>query len=215
MEQSSKVKSAMSLPSRRAEYAEATRLAIVSAARELFAQRGFTATKVDDIAALARVSPATVYAVAGGKQGLLHTLVNAWTEAPEVEDAYNEISACEDAGSVIATVASLTRRMRGDWGDVMRMVLATAPLDETAADSLQVATGRYRAGLSAAATRLAVLDALKPGIGVEEATDVLWFYFGYAGFFTLTDDNGWSPERSEGWLREMAGFALLRSGEPA
>src|ERR1700752_1747059 len=110
-------------PSRRAEYAEATRRAIVSAARELFAQQGFSATKVDDIAALARVAPATVYAVTGGKQGLLHTLVDEWTEAPEVGDAYREIAEVADARAVIATVASLTRRMRRDWGDVMRIVL--------------------------------------------------------------------------------------------
>jgi len=46
--------------SRRAEYAEATRRAIIAAARELFVERGYTATKVDQVAALARVSPATV-----------------------------------------------------------------------------------------------------------------------------------------------------------
>ena len=51
--------------SRREEYAEATRQAIVGAARRLFSERGYFATKVDDIAALARVAPATVYAVSG------------------------------------------------------------------------------------------------------------------------------------------------------
>jgi hypothetical protein len=40
--------------SRRAEYAEATRRAIIAAARELFAKRGYTATKVVEVAALAR-----------------------------------------------------------------------------------------------------------------------------------------------------------------
>src|SRR5216683_2194712 len=49
----------------------ATRQAIVGAARQLFSERGYFATKVDDVAALARVAPATVYAVSGGKQGLL------------------------------------------------------------------------------------------------------------------------------------------------
>jgi AcrR family transcriptional regulator len=52
--------------SRRAEYAEATRKAIADAARQLFCQRGYFATKVDDIANQARVAPATVYAVLGG-----------------------------------------------------------------------------------------------------------------------------------------------------
>src|SRR6185437_15359362 len=87
----------MGTVSRRAEYAEATRRAIIAAARELFVERGYTATKVDEVAALARVSPATVYAVAGGKQGLLHTLVDDWTQAPEVDEAYRAIEASDSA----------------------------------------------------------------------------------------------------------------------
>jgi hypothetical protein len=38
---------------------------------------------------------------------------------------------------------------------------------------------------------------------------MLWFYFGYASFFTLTDENGWSPERTEEWLRGTAARSLL------
>jgi AcrR family transcriptional regulator len=196
--------------SRRAEYAEATRRAIIAAARELFAQRGYVGTKVDDIAERARVAVATVYAVTGGKQGLLHTLVDEWTEAPEVGEAYRAIEDAEDAAALVSTVASLTRRMRRDWGDVMKIVLATAPLDEAAAENLRLGTDRYRAGLHAAAVRLAKLDGLKPGMTVDEATDLLWFFFGYASFFTLTEDNGWSPERSEQWLSELATRSLLK-----
>ena len=71
--------------SRREEYAETTRQAIVGAARRLFSERGYFATKVDDIAASARVAPATVYAVSGGKQGLLRTLMETVTTDPIVE----------------------------------------------------------------------------------------------------------------------------------
>ena len=59
--------------------------------------------------------------------------------------------------------------------------------------------------------RLADLGALKPGVSVDDANDMLWFFFGYSGFFTLMDDNGWSADRSEEWLREMAAMAVLRS----
>ena len=197
--------------SRRAEYAEATRRAILAAARELFVGRGYTATKVDEVAALARVSPATVYAVAGGKQGLLHTLVDDWTQAPEVDEAYRAIEASATADGVLDIVASTCRRMRCDWGDVMKIVLATAPVDETAAATLRTATERYRAGTLLAARRLAELGALKPGLSIDDANDMLWFYFGYSGFFTLMDDSGWSADRSEEWLRKMAAIAVLGS----
>jgi AcrR family transcriptional regulator len=69
---------------RRQDYAEATRQAIIDAARRLFAERGYFATKVDDIAAKARVAPATVYAVTGGKQNLLNILITAWATDPIV-----------------------------------------------------------------------------------------------------------------------------------
>ena len=197
--------------SRRAEYAEATRRAIIAAARELFAERGYTATKVDEVAALARVSPATVYAVAGGKQGLLHTLVDDWTQAPEVDEAYRAIEASDTAEGVLGLVAATCRQMRCDWGDVMKIVLATAPLDETAAATLRTATDRYRAGTLLAARRLADLGALKPGLRIDDANDMLWFYFGYSGFFTLMEDNAWSADRAEEWLREMAAIAVLGS----
>lgn len=41
---------------RRAEYAEQTRQAILEAARELFVEQGYFATKVDEIARTARVA---------------------------------------------------------------------------------------------------------------------------------------------------------------
>ena len=196
--------------SRRAEYAEATRRAIIAAARELFVERGYTATKVDEVAALARVSPATVYAVAGGKQGLLHTLVDDWTQAPEVDEAYRAIEASDTADGVLDTVASLTRRMRGDWGDVMRIVLATAPLERTRQRACELRR-TLSGGLRAAAVRLADFGALKPDMTIDDATDILWFYFGYSGFFTLMEDNAWSADRAEEWLREMAAIAVLGS----
>ena len=77
---------------RRQEYAQATRQAIVDAARKLFAERGYFATKVDDIAAEARVAPATVYAVPGGKQGLLSELITTWTTDPIVEATLSRIA---------------------------------------------------------------------------------------------------------------------------
>ena len=45
----------------------------MAAARQPLSEHGYFATKVDEIVALVRVAPATVYAVSGGKQGLLRT----------------------------------------------------------------------------------------------------------------------------------------------
>ena len=195
--------------SRREEYAEATRQAILDAARKLFAERGYFATKVDDIAAQARVSPATVYAVAGGKRGLLDALIRTWTTDPIVERNAAQIAATDDPVEIIRDVASGVREMREQWSDVIHLLLATAPHDSDVAGQLKSATGTYRAAFVPVAKRLAKLGALRSDINVPTAVDLLWFYFGYSSYFTLHDDNHWSYQRAEQWLADQACHTLL------
>ena len=61
-------------PGRRAEYAEATRAALVDAAAELFAQRGYGATSLDDVAAAVRVTKGAVYHHFKGKRDLFYAV---------------------------------------------------------------------------------------------------------------------------------------------
>ncbi|RDI44728.1 TetR/AcrR family transcriptional regulator [Nocardia mexicana] len=196
---------------RRAEYAEATRAAIIDAARRLYARQGYFATTVEEIAKQARVAPATVYAVGGGKQGLLRTLVDLWSEAPIVAEALERQSALTDPDEILRYVAGVVATMRQDYGDIMRVVLATAPNNPEAAEALHVATQRYRDAISTVATHVSEAGGLHPKMTTQRAADILWFYFGYAGFFTLVDDNGWTFEQAEHWLVEQATAALHRA----
>src|SRR3954469_575530 len=110
---------------RRADYAALTRQAILDAARRLYAENGFFATKVEDIAAEARVAPATVYAVGGGKHGLLQTLMEEWLNFPVIEATYQRLGTLDDGEAVLRATAGGTREVREKWGDVMRVALAT------------------------------------------------------------------------------------------
>jgi AcrR family transcriptional regulator len=197
--------------SRREEYAEATRQGIVEAARKLFSKCGYFSTRVDEIAALARVAPATVYAVSGGKHGLLRTLMDIWTTAPIVEATVRSIEKLDDPLAILELVAATCRSMREDSGDIIRVILNTAPHDSGVAETLAIATRRYRKALARIGQRLADLGALRNDMDLNQAVDVLWFYFGYSGLFTLVDDNRWSYERAEKWLRDQARCALLRN----
>ena len=197
--------------SRREEYAEATRRAIVAAARRLFSERGYFATKVDEIAALARVAPATVYAVSGGKQGLLRTLMETVTTDPIVESMIRRVAQLDDPLVILNLVAATVRSVREEAGDIMRVLLNTAPHDKAVSESLAIATTRYRKAFVPIAQRLMDLGALREGFDLDQTVDVLWFYFGYSGLFTLHDENGWSYERAERWLCNEASRALLRN----
>src|SRR5262245_758419 len=55
----------------RAAQAEATRRRVEDAALQLFAERGYEATTITEIAAAATVSPETIYGVFGAKRGIL------------------------------------------------------------------------------------------------------------------------------------------------
>lgn len=197
-------------PTRREEYAEATRKAIVDAARKLFRTNGFFGTKVEDIATEARVSPATIYAVAGGKQGLLQTLMDIGTSAPNIATPHEAIATTEDPIEIINRTSKGVRHVREAFGDIARVIIQTAPHDESAAETYAVAARRYREALSVAAHRLAELGALRDGLSTADATDILWFYFGFTGLDTLVIENGWECDRAEDWVAEQVRFALLR-----
>jgi AcrR family transcriptional regulator len=197
--------------SRRVEYAEATRQAIISAARKLFSERGYFSTKVDDIATLARVAPATVYAVSGGKQGLLQTLIETKIEDPMIETAIRTAVTMDDPAAIVSYTTKVCRIMRENYEDIIRVMITTAPHDQGAASTLAMATKSYREAFVPIAERLFNLGALHEGMDLNHAVDVFWIYLGYSGLFTLRDEIGWSYDRAERWLCEQTSRALLRT----
>jgi len=120
----------------------------------------------------------------------------------------------DDPTAVLRLVAATVRSMREEFGDVMRVLLNTAPHDQAVFDSLAIATTRYRSAFVPIARRLMDLGALREDLDLDEAVDVFWFYFGYSGLFTLHDENGWSYERAEQWLCREASRTLLRNCVP-
>ncbi|EXG82811.1 transcriptional regulator [Cryptosporangium arvum DSM 44712] len=195
--------------SRRAEYAQRTREAILDAARTLFVEKGYFGTKVDDIARAARVAPATVYAVGGGKHGLLRTLIESGTNSEDVPRILARITEAGDPGDLIRFVVRATREQFAQWSDLMRQVAAAAPQEPTVREIQEIAHAGMRHGLSVTAGRLATLGALRADVDVAKATDLLWLHLCNSAYFIRTDDLGWSLDESEAWLTEALSRALL------
>jgi len=207
-------KNVQKLPSstgRRQEYAEQTRQAVIEAARKLFSTKGYAQTKVDDIAALARVSPMTIYSGMGGKTGLLRILMELWTTAPGNDVALEDIRAQSDPKVVIDKVALIVRQLTERFSDIVYFMHDAAPNDPEVTANLAVATERYRASCTEAIKHLHKLRALRRGLSIQEGTDILWFFFGYWGYYTLHNENGWTYERAQSWLADAARQALLRN----
>ncbi|WP_233624816.1 TetR/AcrR family transcriptional regulator [Actinoplanes sp. ATCC 53533] len=199
---------------RRAEYAELTRRAILEAARDLFVERGYFATKIDDIARAARVAPATVYAVGGGKNGLIRTLIESGTAADDIPRILVRIESIAEPEELIRFIVHATRLKFAQWSGLMRQVVAAAPQEASVRESLRIAHESMRGGLNLTARRLAAMGALRPGMDVARATDVLWLHLCNAAYFVRTDDLGWSLDDSETWLNEALPFALLGHRAP-
>jgi AcrR family transcriptional regulator len=197
--------------SRREEYADQTRAAVIAAARQLFAENGFFQTRVEQIAKLSRVSPATVYAQCGGKQGLLRMLMDSWTQSQAVAQSYQESLAAADAGLVIQTLGGAYLEITKQWGDVIRVVIQVAPHDGESAAVLATAQKRHNHNLTAICRHLENIGALRDDVDARLATRIITYYYGVDGLLRAHDVFGWSLERSNQWLLAHASAAVLRS----
>jgi AcrR family transcriptional regulator len=198
--------SSASPPGRRQEYAAATRVAIIQAARELFARQGFFATKVEDIAARARVAPATVYTSVGGKHALLTVLMEQLANWQPREQTFEQIAHAPTSHEVLAALARGTRSTREEWADVQRIITETAPHDEAASIVHAERLKRYRAALDTVVDRLATLEG--PTFDRDRAAAILWFYFGPSSYLPLHEGFGWSYAETETWLLAQCEHAL-------
>ena len=196
---------------RREEYPDQTRAAVIAAARRLFAENGFFQTKVEQIAQLSRVSPATVYAQCGGKQGLLRSLMDSWTQAPMVADSLRESLAAPDAALVMQTLSTAYLQITKQWGDVIRVVIDVAPHDDESGTVLAIAQRRHNRNLAEICRHLEDIGALRDDVDARLASQIITYYYGIDGLLRTRDVFGWSLERSNEWLLAHVSAAVLRS----
>ena len=199
----------MSRP-RREEYPELTRRAVLEAARQLFAERGFFQVKVDEIAAASRVSPATVYAQCGGKHGLLRSLMDSWTTDIQIGENEQDIQASADPAIVLRTLTEGYRFMHEKWGDVITIVLDVAPHDEEAAAILATAQERHRRSLAKTCRHLAAIDGLRDGVDAAAAARLITYFYGIDGLARAERILGWPVARANEWLLTQTSAAVLR-----
>jgi AcrR family transcriptional regulator len=87
--------------SRRGEYTEATRRALLDAAGVLFTERGFAHTSLDDVAAVARVTKGAIYHHFRSKPGLLEALFD------ELELSENGAARAAEDDPAVGALAAL------------------------------------------------------------------------------------------------------------
>jgi AcrR family transcriptional regulator len=195
--------------SRRDEYAEATWQAVVTAARELFGDAGYSKTTVQEIARRARVSPATVYAQCGGKKGLLKTLMDAWTAGPLVREIIEACATARSGAEKLHVLADGYVAIHRASGDIIRIVTDAAAADAGAAEFLETATARHHEALIEIVAQIRETGDLKKDLSDEDAARIIYYHFRFEQYTLAAEDFGWGEDRARDWIRERVASALL------
>jgi hypothetical protein len=98
------------------------------------------------------------------------------------------------------------------YHDIIQVMVAAATIDEAAATTLASSDRLYQQALAQTADRLRDLHALKPGMTLDRATDILWFHLGHRAWHLLVAERRWAWDDAEVWLGEQAATALLTPG---
>lgn len=199
--------------SNRRHAAQRTRAAILDAARELFTERGYTATAMTAVAARAGVALDTVYAAVGRKPELarllIETAISGTADAVPAEerDYVRAIRAAPDAETKITIYAAAMRAIAARMAPLLTMLQQAAPAEPALAALWQQIAERRHANMRRFAADLAAVATLR--VAPDEAADIIWVTNAPELHQLLTNQRGWSPERYEHFLADTWRRLLL------
>jgi AcrR family transcriptional regulator len=203
---------------RRREQAAATRREILSAAQRLFEQQGYAATTMAAIAAEARVALKTVYVAFETKSGLLRALWHLLLRGDEGDAPmgqrqwYQELLAEPDPERQLRLMARTSRLVKLRAAALMEVIRSAAPTDpDIAALWSRIQSDFYDIQRPVVAM-LAEKNALRPGLDMDRATDILWTLNHPDVWHLLVGERGWTPERYEEWFGDAVCAQLLAEG---
>lgn len=177
-----------------------TQRLIVATARDLFLERGYSATTMEAISEKAGVSISTVYAIYKNKRGILRAIREEWHLQSAQHMIYERAVAEAAPQKKLELAAHATRRQ---WETSLAMITiysGAATADPEAADELQAAQAGRRRALQEFIR--AIAHTLRSGLSVERATATYLALTRAELYQELVDVAGWSPEEYEAWLAE-------------
>lgn len=192
----------------RAERAEETRLRIRKAARQLFTRRGFVATTIGEIAAAAGVAAPTVYAVFGGKAGIVREMLDELEEGAGLAGFLALREAEPQPRKQLRLFVSWLRALYEQGEPILRA--ATAALaDPDVAALIMRGDDNRREGCLELTRGWGRARALKRGLKPKDAAERFWLLTRFEQYLFATSRLGWTPARYEKWLGDLLEAELL------
>jgi AcrR family transcriptional regulator len=201
----------------REEQALRTRSRIIEAAGAEFDQRGYVGTTMAQIARSAGVSPQTVYNSFGSKAAVLKAVYDVrligdddpvpMSQRPEII----AMLAATDARAVVHMYAQLGKLLMQRLVPMLRMVHEGAAAGDSDLQELVATTGRERLmGVAGFIRKLTELDALREGLGADDARDAVWTLNSFQVWDLLVRERGWSADKAADWIERAMADAILR-----
>ena len=194
------------------------RAAVVQAARTLFLERGYGATTIEAISALADVPAATVYRLFSSKHGILKALLDVSIvgddEAVPLADRpqVRTLLADPDPEVKLAGFVTVAADVNSRVAPIYRILVSAAGSDPDAAALLDELTHQRQAGQRLIARSLARAGALRADLRERDAADVIHALMSPEVYRLLVVDRRWKLERYERWLTEVLSDQLLPRG---
>jgi AcrR family transcriptional regulator len=187
----------------------------VAAAGRLFIRDGYAATTLQQIADEAGVAVQTVYFHFGNKRTVLKEVTDVATVGDDQPVALldrpwvEEMRTVRGGPETVAVWLRASREIFARVAPILRIIRDAAGSDpEMAAQWATDQEHRHTAQLMLAET-LESKGALRPGLSVDEAADVLFALNSLEIYVLLTVDRGWTPERWEQWAVRAVSDAVL------
>jgi AcrR family transcriptional regulator len=200
---------------RRREQAAATRREILEAAQRLFEQQGYAATTMAAIAAEADVALKTVYVAFATKSGVLRALWHLLLRGDEDDVPmgerrwYRELVEEPDSERQLRMTARNSRLVKQRAGALMAVIRNAAPAEpDTEALWSRIQSDFYDIQRPLVQA-LHEKKALRPGLDVTRATDILWTLNHPDVWQLLVGERRWTPEQYEQWFGDTICSQLL------
>src|SRR5215212_4244181 len=199
----------------RADQAVATRRRIVEAAGRFFLRDGYAATTLQQIADEAGVAVQTVYFHFRNKRTLVKELVDIAAVGDEQPVALldrpwvDELRTAPGGPETVTVWLRTSREIFGRAAPILRIVRDAAGSDPEMAAQWEINQQQRHTAHRALAEILDAKGALRPGLTVDEAADILFALVSLEIYVLLTVERGWAPEQWERWAARTVSNAVL------
>ncbi|MFB8775957.1 TetR/AcrR family transcriptional regulator [Streptomyces broussonetiae] len=198
----------------RDQQARRTRQAIVAAAARLFADRGYAATSLADIATDAAVARPTAFAAFGSKAALLREVVDralAGDDEPvpvAERPWFRPVREGRTPQAVLRAYAEVCRLIGGRAAEIFEVVRRAADEGPELSRLWETMQRNRRAGATMVVDRIEALDPGPRGLDHERAVDIVWMFNDPSHYRSLVLTCGWSDQEYTAWIADQMSHGL-------